>query len=61
VIVALPPHTTLRCDLESTIGVNLQKEQDKDERTKMVKEYLTKSVLPRDRAKADWVVTMSNH
>jgi hypothetical protein len=36
-------------------------EQDKDERTKMVKEYLTNSVLPRDRAKADWVVTMSNH
>jgi hypothetical protein len=32
-----------------------------DERTKMVKEYLTNSVLPRDRAKADWVVTMSNH
>jgi hypothetical protein len=27
----------------------------------MVKEYLTNSVLPRDRAKADWVVTMSNH
>jgi hypothetical protein len=43
------------------IAVDLQKEQDKDERTKMVKEYLTNSVLPRDRAKADWVVTMSNH
>jgi hypothetical protein len=27
----------------------------------MFKEYLTNSVLPRDRAKADWVVTMSNH
>jgi hypothetical protein len=27
----------------------------------MVKEYLTNSVLPIDRAKADWVVTMSNH
>jgi hypothetical protein len=27
----------------------------------MVKEYLTNSVLSRDRAKADWVVTMSNH
>jgi hypothetical protein len=27
----------------------------------MVKEYLTNSGLPRDRAKADWVVTMSNH
>jgi hypothetical protein len=27
----------------------------------MVKEYFTNSVLPRDRAKADWVVTMSNH
>jgi hypothetical protein len=27
----------------------------------MIKEYLTNSVLPRDRAKADWVVTMSNH
>jgi hypothetical protein len=27
----------------------------------MVKEYLTNSVQPRDRAKADWVVTMSNH
>jgi hypothetical protein len=27
----------------------------------MVKEYLINSVLPRDRAKADWVVTMSNH
>jgi hypothetical protein len=43
------------------IGVNLQKEQDKDERTKMVKEYLINSVRLRDRAKADWVVTMSNH
>jgi hypothetical protein len=40
-------------NLESTISVNLQKEQDKDKRTKMVKEYLTNSVLPRDRAKAD--------
>jgi hypothetical protein len=60
-IVAQPPQATQRCDLESTIGVNLQKEQDKDKRTKMVKEYLTISVLPRDRAKADWVVTMSNH
>jgi hypothetical protein len=27
----------------------------------MVKEYLTNSVLQSDRAKADWVVTMSNH
>jgi hypothetical protein len=60
-IVAQPPLATPRRDLESTIGVDLQKEQDKDERTKMVKEYLTNSVLPRDRAKADWVVTMSNH
>jgi hypothetical protein len=60
-IVARPPQATPRRDLESTIGVNLQKEQDKDERTKMVKEYLTNSVLPRDRAKADWVVTMLNH
>jgi hypothetical protein len=60
-IVAQPPLATPRRDLESTIGVNLQKEQDKDKRTKMVKEYLTNSVLPRDRAKADWVVTMSNH
>jgi hypothetical protein len=59
-IVARPPQATPRRNLESTIGVNLQKEQDKDERTKMVKEYLTNSVLPRDRAKADWVVTMSN-
>jgi hypothetical protein len=60
-LVARPPLTTPRRDLESTIGVNLQKEQDKDERTKMVKEYLTNSVLPRDRAKADWEVTMSSH
>jgi hypothetical protein len=60
-IIARPPQATPRCDLESTIRVNLQKEQDKDKRTKMVKEYLTNSVLPRDRAKADWVVTMSNH
>jgi hypothetical protein len=60
-IVARLPLATPRPDLESTIGVNLQKEQDKDKRTKMVKEYLTNSVLPRDRAKADWVVTMSNH
>jgi hypothetical protein len=52
-IVARPPKETPRCDLESTIGVNLQKEQDRDERTKMIKEYLTNSVLPRDRAKAD--------
>jgi hypothetical protein len=57
-IVAQPPQATLRRDLESTIGVNLQKEQDKGERTKMVQEYLTNSVLPRDRAKPDWVVTM---
>jgi hypothetical protein len=49
-----------RCNLKSTTGVDLQKELDKDKRTKMVKEYLTNSVLPRDRAKADWVVTMSN-
>jgi hypothetical protein len=60
-IVARTPQATPRRDLKSTIGVNLQKEQDKDKRTKMVKEYLTNSVLPRDRAKADWVVTMSNH
>jgi hypothetical protein len=60
-IVARPPLATPWRDLRSTIGVNLQKEQDKDERTKMVKEYLTNSVLPRDRAKADWIVTMSNH
>jgi hypothetical protein len=60
-IVARPLLATSRRDLKSTIGINLQKEQDKDERTKMVKEYLTNSVLPRDRAKADWVVTMSNH
>jgi hypothetical protein len=60
-IVARPPLATPRRDLESTIGVDLQKEQEKKERTKMVKEYLTNSVLPRDRAKADWVVTMSNH
>jgi hypothetical protein len=60
-IIARPPKATPRHDLESTIGVNLQKEQDKDEKTKMVKEYLTNSVLPRDRAQADWVVTMSNH
>jgi hypothetical protein len=60
-IVARLPQATPRRDLESTIGVNLQKEQDKDERNKMVKEYLTNSVLPRDRAKVDWVVTMSNH
>jgi hypothetical protein len=60
-IVARLPLTTPHRDLVSTIGVNLQKEQDKDKRTKMVKEYLTNSVLPRDRAKADWVVTMSNH
>jgi hypothetical protein len=26
----------------------------------VVKEYLTNSALPRDRAKADWIVTMSN-
>jgi hypothetical protein len=60
-IVAQPPLATPRRDLKSTIGVNLQKEQDKDERTKMVKVYLTNSVLPRERAKTDWVVTMSNH
>jgi hypothetical protein len=60
-IVARPPKATMRHDLESTIGVNLQKEQDKDERTKMFMEYLTNSVLPRDRTKADWVVRMSNH
>jgi transposase InsO family protein len=60
-IVARPPQATPCCKLESTIGVNLQKEQDKEERTKMVNEYLTNSVLPRDRAKAGWVVTMSNH
>jgi hypothetical protein len=60
-IIARPPLATPFRYLESTIGINLQKEQDKDERTKMVKEYLTNSVLPRDRAKADWVVTMSNH
>jgi hypothetical protein len=36
-IVAGPPKATPRRDLESTIGVNLQKEQDKDGRTKMVK------------------------
>jgi hypothetical protein len=60
-IVARLPLATLRRDLESTIGVDLRKEQDKNKRTKMVKEYLTNSVLPRDRAKADWVVTMSNH
>jgi hypothetical protein len=60
-IVARPPLATPRRDLESTIGVDLQKEQDKDKRTEMVKEYLTNSVLPRDRAKADCVVTMSNH
>ncbi len=56
--VARLPQATPRRDLESTIGVNLQKEQDKDKRTKMVKEYLTNSVLPRDWAKADWVETM---
>jgi hypothetical protein len=60
-IIARPPKATPRRNLESTIRVNLQKEQDKDKRTKMVKEYLTNSVLPRDRAKADWVMTMSNH
>jgi hypothetical protein len=60
-ILARPPLATPRRDLKSTIGINLQKEQDKDKITKMVKEYLTNSVLPRDRAKADWVVTMSNH
>jgi hypothetical protein len=62
-IVARPPQATPRRNLKSTIGVNLQKDQDqdKDKRTKMVKEYLTNSVLPTDRAKADWVVTMSNH
>jgi hypothetical protein len=60
-IIARPPQATPLRDLKSTIGVNLQKEQDKDKRTKMVKEYLTNSVLPRDRAKADWFVTMSNH
>jgi hypothetical protein len=60
-IVARPTLATAGRDLESTIGVDLQKEQDKDERSKMVKEYLTNSVLPRDRARADWVVTMSNH
>jgi hypothetical protein len=43
-IVARPPLATPRRDLESTIGVDLHKEQDKDERTKMVKEYLTNSV-----------------
>jgi hypothetical protein len=43
-IVAQPPQATPRRDLESTIGVNLQKEQDKDERAKMVKEYLTNLV-----------------
>jgi hypothetical protein len=53
VIVARPPLATPRRNLQSTIGVNLKKEQDKDKRTKMVKEYLTNSVLPRDRAKAD--------
>jgi hypothetical protein len=60
-IVARPPLATPRHDLQSTIGVDLQKVRDKDERTKMVKEYLTNSVLPRDRAKADWVITISNH
>jgi hypothetical protein len=55
-IVARPPQGTPRHNLESTIRVNLQKKQDKDD-----KEYLTNSVLPSDRAKADWVVTMSNH
>jgi hypothetical protein len=59
--VARPPEATPRRYLESTIGVNLQKEQDKDKRTKMVKVHLTNSVLPRDRAKADWVLTRSNH
>jgi hypothetical protein len=58
---AQTPLAKPRRHLESTIGVDLQMEQDKDERTKMVKEYLTNSVLPRDRSKADWVVTMSNH
>jgi hypothetical protein len=38
-IVARLPQATPRCDLESMIRVNLQKEQDKDKRTKMVKEY----------------------
>jgi hypothetical protein len=33
-IVAQPPQATPRRDLESTIGVNHQKEQDKDERNK---------------------------
>jgi hypothetical protein len=60
-IVARSPQVTPRSDLKSTIGINLQKEQDKDERTKIVTEYLTNSVLSRDRAEADWVVTMSNH
>jgi hypothetical protein len=60
-ILSQPPQARPRRNLESMIGVHLQKEQDKDKRTKMVKEYLTNSVLPRDRAKADWVVTMSNH
>jgi hypothetical protein len=36
-IVARLPLATPGRDLESTIGINLQKEQDKDERTKMVK------------------------
>jgi hypothetical protein len=53
-IVAQPQQVTPRRDLKSTIGVNLQKEQEKDERTKMVKEYWTNSVLHRDRAKVDW-------
>jgi hypothetical protein len=38
-IVARPPQATPHRDLESTIGVSLQKEQDKDERTKMVERF----------------------
>jgi hypothetical protein len=51
-IVARPPLATPHRDLESTIGVNLQKEQDKDKRTKMVKEYLTNSFLSERQGKS---------
>jgi hypothetical protein len=52
-IVARPPEATPRRDLVSTIGVDLQKEQDKDKRTKMVKVNLTNSVLPDYRVPAE--------
>jgi hypothetical protein len=44
-IIARPPLATPRCDLKSTIGLNLQKEQDKDKRTKMCCDKATSSYI----------------